>query len=71
MIVIENNICPKWMTLIQATARYGNIHRDQFERLLEKGKAILRKYKFHLRDIKSIFPMKKTSFKAVIIIELL
>ena len=57
MIIIEKNVCPKWMTLIQATARYGNIQRIQFERLLEKGKEILRKYKFHLRDIEGIFPM--------------
>ena len=57
LIIMENNICPKWMTLMQATRRYGNIQRVQFNRLIEKGKDILKKYKFHLRDIEGIFPM--------------
>ena len=42
---------------MQATRRYGNIQRVQFNRLIEKGKEILKKYKFHLRDIEGIFPM--------------
>ena len=57
IIVMENNICPQWMTLMQATRRYGNIHREQFDRLINKGKDILKKYKMHLREIEGIFPM--------------